>query len=599
MQPVEEEALMNCGTAIVNLLTRLSCVLIFLSALAAGAYGQAVLVSDAHTSATSVNGNFGTNPTLTVSAANTAYVRFKISRTLPAGTKADDVARATVKLYVSKVAAPGKFDLYPISADWDEKTLTTNNAPPLGPLSLTTQQIGKDAQGNYLLIDVTDLVKQWLGDGTGQGALPNYGFALAPHPVDADTPQLADVNLDSKENAQTSHDAWLDVQLAGAADGLQAVASDATLTGDGTANNPLGVAAGAITSTHLADGAVTAAKIADGAVASAKLADKAVGTNKLADGSVTSTKLAVPLALSGASPDFTLSVANAGTGPALTALGAINTSTQYNIGGVGVLSNAGVNNLFAGVGAGAVNAGQDNAFFGGGAGLANLNGDFNSFFGGGAGRANTTGDNNSFFGSNAGLSNTTGFQNSFFGREAGTNNTGGSFNSFFGRSTGLSNTTGEANSFFGQDAGILNVTGSRNSFYGNASGAANTTGFQNVFFGVWAGDRNKTGSNNTALGTGANVGPDNLTFATALGAGAFVTRSNSLVLGGVAGVNGGTDTNVGIGNSAPKTKLHITNGKVYIEANGQGVIMKSPNGSCFELTVTDAGALTAAAVPCP
>ena len=104
---------------------------------------------------------------------------------------------------------------------------------------------------------------------------------------------------------------------------------------------------------------------------------------------------------------------------------------------------------------------------------------------------------------------------------------------------------------------------------------------------------------NTAIGAGANVGPGDLTFATAVGSGAYVTRSNSLVLGGVAGVNGGTDTNVGIGNSAPKTKLHVTNGRLYIEANGQGVVMKSPNGSCFELTVSDSGAIAAAGVPCP
>ncbi|HEX6625959.1 MAG TPA: hypothetical protein VF064_19740, partial [Pyrinomonadaceae bacterium] len=467
------------------------------------------------------------------------------------------------------------------------------------PLALTTQQINKDAQGNYVLIDITDLVKQWLGDGTGQNAIPNYGFALAPHPVDADTPQLADVSLDSKENSQTSHDASLSVQLEGAADGLQTVATDATLTGEGTTASPLGVAPGAITSAYLAPGAVTAAKLGDGAVTPGKIADNAVGTTKLADGSVTSAKIAVPLSLTGDGPTSTLSVANSGTGPALTALGAVNTSTQYNIGGARVLSNAGANNLFAGVGAGAVNAGQSNAFFGESAGLVNTIGDFNSFFGSGAGRANTGGDNNSFFGSNAGRANTTGFQNSFFGREAGVNNTEGSFNSFFGRSTGLSNTTGGANSFFGQDAGIHNTTGGLNSFYGNASGHENTTGQGNSFFGMFAGDVNKTGSNNTAIGIGANVGASNLTFATAVGAGALVARSNSLVLGGVAGVNGGTDTNVGIGNSAPRTKLHITNGKLYIEANGQGVVLKSPGGSCFELTVTDAGALAAAGVPCP
>ncbi|HZM91615.1 MAG TPA: DNRLRE domain-containing protein [Blastocatellia bacterium] len=601
---------MNSRITIKNLLTRISIIVILLSAMAAGTFAQTVLVSDAYTSATSANGNFGTNPTLNVSANNTAYVKFEIARTLPADTKRDDIARATVKFYVNKVATAGKLDVYPIMADWDEKTITANNAPPIGSLALTTQQIGNDDRGNYVLVDITDMVKQWFDGGSGQDAIPNYGFALAPHPVDPNTPQLADISLDSKENSQTSHDGMLSVQLKSGAQGLQAVTTDATLTGDGTAASPLGVATGAITSNYLADGAVTTAKIVDGAVTSGKIADNAVGTTKLADnavgttkivdGSVTSAKITVPLSLIGVSPDFTLSVANTGTGPALTALGAINTSTQYNIGGARILSNAGANNLIAGVGAGAVNAGQSNAFFGNSAGLANVNGDFNSFFGSGAGRANLGGDNNSFFGSNAGLSNTGGFQNSFFGREAGANNTGGSFNSFFGRSTGLSNTTGEANSFFGQDAGIFNTTGGLNAFYGNASGRTNTTGRGNSFFGMFAGDLNTTGSNNTGIGIGANVGANNLTFATAVGASALVASSNSLVLGGIAGVNGSpADTNVGIGTTAPKTKLHIRNGKMYLEANGQGMILKSPSGSCFELTVSDAGALTITPTACP
>jgi hypothetical protein len=117
---------------------------------------------------------------------------------------------------------------------------------------------------------------------------------------------------------------------------------------------------------------------------------------------------------------------------------------------------------------------------------------------------------------------------------------------------------------------------------------------------VFAGDLNKTGKNNTAIGIGANVGADNLISATAVGASALVARSNSLVLGGIAGVNGAAaDTNVGIGTTAPKTKFHLRNGRIYVESNGQGVILKSPNGSCFELTVSDAGALTIAAIACP
>jgi hypothetical protein len=569
---------MNIRTIVKKLLVQSSLILILLTALAVGTFGQTALVSDAHTSASSANGNFGTNPHLNVSADNTAYVKFEIARTLPAGTKGDDVGRATVKFFLNKVTTAGKLDVYPIMGDWDEKTITANNAPPIGPLSSTTTQINKTNQGNYLVIDITDLVKQWLGDG--QSALPNYGFALFPHPIDVDTQQLADVNFDSKENSQTSHDGMLSVQLDKGSSGLQKVTTDPTLTGDGTTASPLGVAAGAIINKYLADGAVTTAKILDGAVTSFKIADNSVGSTKLVDnsvgmsklidGSVTSAKIAVPLSLAGVSPSFTLSVVNTGTGPALTALGAINTSTQYNIGGSRILSNAGVNNLIAGIDAGAVNAGQANSFFGNSAGLANVNGDFNSFFGSGAGRANTGGDNNSFFGSNAGLSNTTGFQNSFFGREAGTNNTGGSFNSFFGRSTGLSNTTGEANSFFGQDAGILNTTGGNNAFYGNTAGRQNTTGRGNSFFGVFAGDLNITGNNNTAIGIGANVGASDLSFATAVGASAFVARSNALVLGGIAGVNGASaDTNVGIGTTSPKTKLHSETARCISKQTGR------------------------------
>src|SRR5262249_4395797 len=255
------EVSMNNRIAIKSLLTRISIIPIFFWVMTAGAFGQSALVADAHTSATSVNGNFGTNPALSVSANNTAYVKFEIAHTVPAGTKADDVARATAKFYVSKVATAGKLDVYPILADWDEKTITANNAPQVGPLALTTQQISKDAQGNYFLIDITDLVKQWLGDGAGQSAIPNYGLPLAPHPVDANTPQLAEITFDSKENPQTSHDGSLAVLLKSASAGLQTVATDATISGDGTVANPLGVAPDAITTTYLANGAVTAGKI--------------------------------------------------------------------------------------------------------------------------------------------------------------------------------------------------------------------------------------------------------------------------------------------------------------------------------------------------
>src|SRR5262245_65929048 len=122
---------MSNRIAIQKLLTRVSLILVTISALAAGTFGQSTLVSDAHTSTSSANGNFGTARALAVTPTNTAYVKFDIVRTLPVGTKAEDVTCATVKFYVNKVSTAGKFDLFPLLVDWEEQTVTFNNATPI------------------------------------------------------------------------------------------------------------------------------------------------------------------------------------------------------------------------------------------------------------------------------------------------------------------------------------------------------------------------------------------------------------------------------------------------------------------------------------
>jgi len=243
----------------------------------------------------------------------------------------------------------------------------------------------------------------------------------------------------------------------------------------------------------------------------------------------------------------------------------LNVTTQFNLGGSRILSNAGTNNLFAGIGAGGSNTtgnanaffgknsgqgnttGTSNSFVGYNAGAGNTTGSHNSFFGDGSGFQNTaannnsffgflsgfhnTGNDNSFFGSLAGAENTTGLLNSFFGSGAGQNNTTGANNSFFGQAAGFNNSSGGANSFVGVGAGANTTTGSGNSFYGRDSGLANTTGIFNVFVGLQSGSSNTTGSNNTLVGTSSNVGVNNLSFATAIGAGAVVNTSNTVVLG--------------------------------------------------------------------
>ena len=222
----------------------------------------------------------------------------------------------------------------------------------------------------------------------------------------------------------------------------------------------------------------------------------------------------------------------------------------------GVANTEGDDNAFFGANAGANSTASNNSFFGANAGLSTTTGDSNSFFGTDAGRSNQTGNTNAFFGRSAGRDNTVGSQNVFIGFAAGVRNTTGSLNAFVGNTAGISNISGSSNSFFGASAGADNATGFSNSFFGTGAGSDNTTGNNNAFFGVATGFTTVTGNGNTYLGSVAG-GTDGINNASAIGFRAFVSQSNSLVLGGISGVNGGVDTNVGIGTTAPADRLDV------------------------------------------
>jgi len=256
------------------------------------------------------------------------------------------------------------------------------------------------------------------------------------------------------------------------------------------------------------------------------------------------------------------------------------------------------------------------AFVGDGSGLTHVSlpnvtiatdpGSANSFVGLLAGASNTSGFSNSFFGYGAGSDNTQGSDNSFFGYQAG-ERAGGSSNAFFGIRAGRAG-SGSHNSYFGNSAGsglLAPATGSGNSFFGDSAGWQNVDGSNNAFFGVNSGYHNVEGSNNTLIGPNADVVTDSLTNATAIGANAAVSQSNSLVLGSINGVNSATaDTKVGIGTTAPASSLHVngsvrvTSGSVYV-SNPNTLIITSPNGACWGITVSNAGAVGAFSTPCP
>ena len=73
--------------------------------------------------------------------------------------------------------------------------------------------------------------------------------------------------------------------------GTQAVVSDATLTGSGTAATPLKIADNGVTSAKILDGTVSSADIANNAINSSKIQDGSVVAADLADNAVSNSKL--------------------------------------------------------------------------------------------------------------------------------------------------------------------------------------------------------------------------------------------------------------------------------------------------------------------
>lgn len=56
---------------------------------------------------------------------------------------------------------------------------------------------------------------------------------------------------------------------------------------------------------------------------------------------------------------------------------------------------------------------------------------------------------------------------------------------------------------------------------------------------------------------------------------------------------------VGIGTSFPNSKLEVKSGDVYINDINSGLIMRSPNGGCWRITVDNNGNLTTTPIACP
>jgi hypothetical protein len=163
-----------------------------------------VLLQDAYTTTgTYAALNYGNNPSLNVAAGKPSFVQFAVNSYLPAGVVGNDIAKATLKVFVNSVKATGSFSVYAVSSAWTETGINATNQPAVGAQLVGPIAISNASSQQWISIDITNQVKDWL-----DGVSNNNGLAL----VSSDG---VSVFFDSKENTTSSHAPEIEISLAG------------------------------------------------------------------------------------------------------------------------------------------------------------------------------------------------------------------------------------------------------------------------------------------------------------------------------------------------------------------------------------------------
>ena len=166
------------------------------------AFGQITPSQDSYTNTATDITNYGTATTLGVAGSSTSiqntYIQFNLS-SIPAGYTSANVVKATLKLYVNSVTKAGSFNVDLVNGGWSEKTITAALSPVLGNTIASSVPLTTANANDYVLIDVTVAVDEWLN-----GSEPNDGIAIVGN-------SGLSATFDSKENTGQSHPAELDI----------------------------------------------------------------------------------------------------------------------------------------------------------------------------------------------------------------------------------------------------------------------------------------------------------------------------------------------------------------------------------------------------
>jgi hypothetical protein len=171
-------------------------------------------------------GNYGIQQTIAVGSPNAfqGLVQFDLS-TLPTGTTAANVGKATLVLFVKTVTASGTVNISTANGSWTESAVNGNNAPVAG--SAVASGVSVSTSESFVYVDATNAVKSWITTPAS-----NNGFIITPNDG------VVNVAFDSKESTSTSHPAALQITLT--AVGAPGATGPTGPTGSSGATGPTG-----------------------------------------------------------------------------------------------------------------------------------------------------------------------------------------------------------------------------------------------------------------------------------------------------------------------------------------------------------------------
>ena len=178
-----------------RLAAHLCTVALALSPLAARAT-DATLIADAHVTSAHATSNYGSLSNISVNSTTTGLLQFDLT-SLPAGTTAAQISKATLRLYTNRVLTTGSVSVSPITSPWLESAVTFATIPTTGA-GATTFNVATANQ--FITVDITALVQSWINSPAN-----NFGLAL--------TTSTASALFDAKENDETAHQARLDITI--------------------------------------------------------------------------------------------------------------------------------------------------------------------------------------------------------------------------------------------------------------------------------------------------------------------------------------------------------------------------------------------------